>query len=83
MALTELGLTRRDRLSHVAGDAPLACRLSLHLTAVLWMQFDNGLQRRCECPFLSMTPDARVQEHYSRCSRTGQFILPVGVEVYL
>jgi len=28
-SLTEPGLTRRDRLSHVAGDAPLACRLSL------------------------------------------------------
>lgn len=44
MALTEPGLTRRDRLSHVAGDALLACCLSLHLTAVSWMQPDNGLR---------------------------------------
>lgn len=58
MALTEPGLTRRDRLSHVAGDAPLACCLSLHLTAVSWMQSDKGLRRRCECLFLSMTQDA-------------------------
>ncbi len=83
MALTEPGLTRRDRLSHVAGDAPLACCLSLHLTAVSWMQPDIGLRRRCECPFLSMTPDARVQEHYSRYSCSGHFILPVGVELHL
>lgn len=79
MALTEPGLTRRDRLSHVAGDAPLACCLSLPLIAVSWMQPDNELRRRCECPFLSMTPDARVQEHYRCYSCSSQFILPVSV----
>lgn len=83
MALTEPGLTRRDRLSHVAGDAPLACCLSLHLTAVSWMRPDNGLRRRCESPFLGVTPDARVQEHYSRYSGSGRFILPVGVRLHL
>lgn len=74
MALTEPGLTRRDRLSHVAGDAPLACCLSLHLTAVSWMQPDNGQQRHYECPFFSVTLDARVQEHYSRYSCSSLFI---------
>lgn len=65
VVLTELGLTRRDRLSHVAGAAPLACCLSLHLTAVSWMQPDNRLRRRCECPF---------PQHDTRCqsSRTLQ-----------
>lgn len=47
------GLTCRDRLSHVAGDAPLACCLSLHLTTDSWMQSDIRLQKRCECPFSS------------------------------
>lgn len=55
MALTGPGLTRRDKLSHVAGDAPLACRLSLHLCGVLWMQPDNGLRRHCDCPFPHVT----------------------------
>lgn len=65
MVLTEPGLTRRDRLSHVGGDAPLACCLSLHLTAVSWMQPDSGLRRGCECPF---------PQHDTRCqsSRTLQ-----------
>lgn len=51
MALTEPGLTRKDRLSHVAGDAPLACCLSLNLTAVSWppCQPDIGPQRSCKC----------------------------------
>lgn len=83
MALTEQGLTHKDRLSHVAGDAPLACCLSLYLTAVSWMRPDKGLQRRCKCPFLSMTPDARVQEHYSCYSCSGHFIRRVGVELHL
>ena len=44
-------LTHRDRLSHVAEDAPLACCLSLHLTAASWMQLDIRLWKRCECPY--------------------------------
>lgn len=63
MALTGPGLTRKDRLSHVAGDAPLACCLSLNLTAVSWPPWGAA-----SAPFLSMTPDARVQERYSYCS---------------
>lgn len=77
VALTGSGLTQKDRLSHAAGDAPLACRLSLYLSGVLWMQADKRLQRRC--PFLPLTPDVRVQEHYS-CS--GQFILCVGITLH-
>lgn len=73
MALTEPGLTRRDRLSHVAGDAPLACCLSLHLTAVLWMQPDNGLRRRCKCPFPQY--DTRCQS--SRTLKSLQLLRPV------
>lgn len=68
MALIEPGLTRKDRLSHVAGDAPLACCLSLNLTAVSWppCQPDTGATEELQVlPFLSMTPQARVQEHYS------------------
>lgn len=37
VALTGSRLTQKDRLSHAAGDAPLVCRLSLYLNAVLWM----------------------------------------------
>lgn len=76
VVLTGSGLTQKDRLSHAAGDAPLACRLSLYLNAVLWMQPDKGLQRRCKCPFLTMTPDVGVQEHYSY---PGWFILCIGI----
>ena len=73
MVLTERGLTRRDRLSHAAGDAPLACCLSLHLTAVSWMQSDNGLRRRCECLFLQH--DTRCQS--SRTLKSLQLLRPV------
>lgn len=83
IALTEPGLTHKDRLSHVAGDAPLACCLSLYLTAVSWMQPDKGLRRRCKCPFLSMTPDVRVQEHYSCYSCSGRLIPRFDVELHL
>lgn len=73
MVLTERGLTRRDRLSHAAGDAPLACCLSLHLTAVLWMQSDNGLRMRCECLFLQH--DTRCQS--SRTLKSLQLLRPL------
>lgn len=79
VVLTGSGLTQKDRLSHAAGDAPLACRLSLYLNAVLWMQPDKGLQRRCKCPFLTMTPDVGVQEHYSY---PGRFILCIGITLH-
>lgn len=76
VVLTGSKLTQKDRLSHAAGDAPLACRLSLYLNAVLWIQPDKGLQRRCKCPFLTMTPDVGVQEHYSY---PGRFIPCIGI----
>lgn len=79
VALTGSSLTQKDRLSHAAGDAPLACRLSLYLNAVLWMQPDKGLQRLCKCPFLTMTPDVGVQEHYSY---PGRFILCIGITLH-
>lgn len=56
------GLTHADRLSHVAGDAPLACCLSLHLTAASWMQPDIRLWKCCECPF---------PQYDTRCQSSG------------
>lgn len=66
-------LTRRDRLSHVAGDAPLACCLSLHLTAISWMQPDNRLRKRCEWAFPQY--DTRCQG--SRTLQPLRFLRPV------
>lgn len=50
IALTGPGLTRRDMLSHVAGDALLACCLSLHLFGVLWMQPDKKATEELRLP---------------------------------
>lgn len=47
VVLTRSGLMQKDRLSHAAGDAPLACRLSLYLNAVLWMQPLPNHDTRC------------------------------------
>lgn len=73
IALTGPGLTRRDRLSHVAGDALLACCLSLHLFGVSWMQPDKRLRRSRGCPF----PQRDTRCRSSRTLRSLQLLRSV------